>query len=83
MANRASSSRAARWCARVACDWGRLLPSLALFSSFLLLGVFVSALGPAVPSLSRTVGVPEVSFGTAFSLRGLGYLLGSWCSSVR
>lgn len=59
-----------------------LLPSLALFWSFLLLGIFVSALGPAVPSLSRHVGVSEVAFGRAFSLRGLGYLLGSYASSL-
>eukprot|EP00752_Nemacystus_decipiens_P016764 g15002.t1 len=41
------------------------------------------ALGPAVPSLSRDLGVAETSFGTGFSLRGLGYLLGSWCCSLR
>ncbi|CAN0426269.1 unnamed protein product [Pylaiella littoralis] len=61
---------------------GRLFPSLALFGSFFLLGVFISALGPAVPSLSRDLAVAESSFGTGFTLRGLGYLLGSWCSSL-
>lgn len=60
----------------------RLFPSLVLFGSFTLLGIFISALGPAVPSLSRDLGVAETSFGTTFSLRGLGYLLGSWCSSL-
>eukprot|EP00904_Undaria_pinnatifida_P013995 jgi/Undpi1/9726/HiC_scaffold_27.g12182.m1 len=63
-------------------DFNRLAPSLAMFLSFFLLGVFVSALGPAVPSLSRDVGVQEVSFGMVFSLRGLGHLLGSWSSSL-
>lgn len=61
---------------------GRLFPSLVLFASFTLLGIFISALGPAVPFLSRDLGVAETSFGAGFSLRGLGYLLGSWCSSL-
>ncbi|CAN0078886.1 unnamed protein product [Scytosiphon promiscuus] len=64
------------------CRRSRLLPSLALFASFFLLGVFISALGPSVPSLSRDLEVTEVSFGMAFSLRGLGYLMGSWGSSL-
>lgn len=61
---------------------GKLAPSLALFLSFFLLGVFVSALGPAVPALSRRVGSEEVDFGKVFSLRGMGYLLGSLVSSA-
>lgn len=64
-------------------DVNRLSPSLAMFLSFFLLGVFVSALGPAVPALSRDVGTQEVSFGMVFSLRGFGHLLGSWSSSLR
>ena len=67
----------------LALEFNRLAPSLAMFSSFFLLGAFISALGPAVPSLSRDVSVQEVSFGMVFSLRGLGHLLGSWSSSFR
>lgn len=63
-------------------DASRLGPSLAMFSSFFLMGLFVSALGPAVPPLARDVGIEEVSFGAVFSVRGLGHLLGSWASSL-
>lgn len=60
----------------------RLLPSLALFGSFFLLGVFISSLGPAIAPLSHDLGVADVSLGAGVALRGLGYLLGSWLSSV-
>ncbi|CAM9487948.1 unnamed protein product [Ectocarpus sp. 12 AP-2014] len=61
----------------------RLLPSLALFGSFFLLGVFISSLGPAIAPLSHDLGVADVSLGAGVALRGLGYLLGSWLSSVQ
>lgn len=53
-----------------------------MFLSFFLLGVFMSALGPSIPALSRDIGVLEESFGAIISLRGMGYLLGSWTSSL-
>ena len=64
-------------------DDNRLFPSIAMFLSYFLLGVFLSALGPAIPSLSRDIGTQEVAFGVVFSLRGLGHLLGSWSPSLR
>ena len=63
-------------------DVNRLAPSVAMCSSFFLMGLFVSALGPAVPSLARDVGIEEVSFGAVFSIRGLGHLLGSWAAPL-
>ncbi|CAN0210000.1 unnamed protein product, partial [Ectocarpus sp. 13 AM-2016] len=61
----------------------RLIPSLALFGTFFLLGVFISSLGPAIAPLSHDLDIADVSLGAGVALRGLGYLLGSWLSSVQ
>ena len=55
----------------------RLLCSATYCLNFMLLGGIISSLGPLIPIFTVRQGVPETDFGVLFTLRGIGYVLGS------
>ena len=63
-------------------DTAKIIGSVACFASFLVYGACQGALGAALPSLSVAFGQSEGSFGTVYSLRGLGYLVGTLGSAA-
>ena len=63
-------------------DTPKIVGSLACFASFLVYGACQGALGAALPSLSAAFGQSEGTFGTVYTLRGLGYLVGTLGSAA-
>ena len=63
-------------------DTAKIVGSVACFASFLVYGACQGALGAALPSLSAAFGLSEGNFGIVYSLRGLGYLVGTLGSAA-
>jgi MFS transporter, FHS family, Na+ dependent glucose transporter 1 len=58
-------------------DLPLVIGSLACFGCFLIYGATNGSLGAALPSLAKAYGMSESQFGYVFTLRGVGYCIGT------
>ena len=64
-------------CVLLSGDGPKVIASLACFAAFLVYGACQGSLGAALPALASSFAVSGSTFGTAFTLRGAGYLVGT------
>jgi hypothetical protein len=57
-----------------------LLSSFACFAGFIVYGACVASLGAALPSVASHFNKTEAEFGVVFTVRGIGFLIGTFLS---
>jgi fucose permease len=48
----------------------------------MMVGGFISGLGPLIPNISEEYGRKETDFGVVFFVRGIGYMLGAFSANI-